>query len=189
MNVGIKSKYVTGLQEVGVALVLSWCFALCSQIVLNVPFSPVPISVQPLPLFLAVYFFGKRALVAYLCYYAQGALGMPFFSNFGGGIAHLIGPKGGYLIGFFLSMLFLYYANERKNNTFWHHFLYIVVAFVITHSCGALQLLMFVSASYILVIEASLMPGTLLKIAFLLSSITVKAHIVEKVLGWVEKKY
>src|ERR1700676_3817029 len=86
---------------------LSVLYTISSQIVFNLPFGLVPISLQPLPLFVCALLFGRIALDAYMLYYFEGACGLAVFSNFHGGIAHITGPTGGYLIGFFFAMFFL----------------------------------------------------------------------------------
>ena len=54
-------------------------------------------------LMLGVYILGARdALISCLLYLAVGAVGLPVFSNFGSGIPVLIGPTGGYLVGYLL---------------------------------------------------------------------------------------
>lgn len=65
------------------------------------PFSPVPISLTNLAVYLSVYVLGmKRGTVSYLIYLLIGLVGIPVFSSFTGGPGKLLGPTGGYLIGF-----------------------------------------------------------------------------------------
>lgn len=66
-----------------------------------IPVSPVPVSLGNLALFLAVYVVGmRRAAASYLIYLLLGFVGLPVFTGFTGGPAKLLGPTGGYLIGF-----------------------------------------------------------------------------------------
>ncbi len=48
---------------------------------------------------------GKRGTVAILLYLLMGAVGLPVFSNFGGGLGKLLGVTGGYLVGFLAAAL------------------------------------------------------------------------------------
>lgn len=74
---------------------------MCALCPLSVPIGPVPVSMSTLVILLTVYIIGtKRALVSYVVYLLLGAVGMPVFSGFQGGLAKLAGPTGGYLIGF-----------------------------------------------------------------------------------------
>ena len=75
--------------------------AASAQVVVPVPLSPVPMTLQPLAV-LAVggglgAAGGAAALVLYL---ALGMLGLPVFAGGGAGLIHLLGPTGGYLLAF-----------------------------------------------------------------------------------------
>ncbi len=70
------------------------------------PFSPVPISLTTLAIYFAVYVLGmKWATTSCLVYLLIGFVGMPVFSAFTSGPAKLLGPTGGYLIGFIFMAL------------------------------------------------------------------------------------
>jgi biotin transport system substrate-specific component len=82
------------------ALVLfgSWMLAGLSQIEVG---TPVPMTLQTLGVLLIGLTFGFRLAFASLAaYLIQGALGLPMFAGGAGGAAHLVGPSGGYLVGF-----------------------------------------------------------------------------------------
>ena len=64
-------------------------------------FSPVPISLTNLAIYISIYVLGtKSGTISYIVYLLLGLVGLPIFSNFTGGLAKLAGPTGGYLIGF-----------------------------------------------------------------------------------------
>ncbi len=86
-------------------LMLSWLYAACSQIIIPLPFNLVPLSIQPAPLFIAAWLLGRHAVYAYGFYLTQGALGLPFFAGHQGGLLRLMGPTGGYLLGFGVAMM------------------------------------------------------------------------------------
>ena len=65
------------------------------------PFSPVPISLTNFAIFLAIFVLGmKSGTISFIIYLLLGAIGVPVFSSFRGGLQVLAGPTGGYLIGF-----------------------------------------------------------------------------------------
>lgn len=67
----------------------------------SVPIGPIPVSLTNLVLFLVLYLLGwKHGTVCCLIYLLMGALGLPVYSGFSGGIGSLLGPTGGYLLGF-----------------------------------------------------------------------------------------
>lgn len=71
------------------------------------PFSPVPLSLTNFAVLLAVFLLGwKWGTVSCGIYLLLGLVGVPVFSGFSGGIAKLLGPTGGYLVGFlFLAVI------------------------------------------------------------------------------------
>lgn len=68
---------------------------------LSIPIGPVPITLTNLAIYLAMYILGtKRGSAAVCLYLLIGLAGLPVFSGFTGGPGKLLGPTGGYLIGF-----------------------------------------------------------------------------------------
>lgn len=72
-----------------------------------IPISPVPISFTNLAIYFSVIILGwKKGTISFLVYLLIGFAGVPVFSNFTAGPAKLLGPTGGYLIGFiFLALI------------------------------------------------------------------------------------
>jgi biotin transport system substrate-specific component len=85
---------------------------------LNIPISPVPISLGSMAVYFAVTVLGmKRGTVSVVLYILLGLVGLPVFSNFSGGAGKLFGPTGGYIIGYiFLALLFGFFVEHWKNN-------------------------------------------------------------------------
>lgn len=83
---------------VGFAAVL----AAASQVAIPLPFTPVPITLQPLVVVLAGLMLGPVAGAASMVLYlAAGAVGLPVFAPMGApGIARFFGPTGGYLLAY-----------------------------------------------------------------------------------------
>ena len=70
-------------------------------ITITIPISPIPISLVTLAIWFAIYVLGtKRSVISCILYLGMGAIGLPIFSGFSGGIGKLLGPTGGYLIGY-----------------------------------------------------------------------------------------
>jgi biotin transport system substrate-specific component len=77
--------------------------AICSWI--SIPMT-VPFTLQTFGVFIAVGVLGgKRGTMAVLVYILLGAVGLPVFAGFSGGIGSLLGTSGGYIIGFLFSAL------------------------------------------------------------------------------------
>jgi biotin transport system substrate-specific component len=75
--------------------------AASAQVVVPVPFSPVPMTLQPLAV-LAVggLLGGAGGASALALYLGLGLLGLPVFAGGGAGLGHVLGPTGGYLLAF-----------------------------------------------------------------------------------------
>ncbi len=90
---------------------------LIGQIAVRLPFTPVPIFLQNNAICLAGLLLGrKRGVAAAMLFVAQGAMGLPVFANGGGGLAYLMGPTGGYILGYIFSAYITGYLAERKRN-------------------------------------------------------------------------
>ena len=71
---------------------------------IHIPIGPIPIVLQNLFVILAGLLLGSRWAVASMGIYLMvGAIGIPVFAGAKGGIAHFVGPTGGYLFGFVLA--------------------------------------------------------------------------------------
>ena len=77
--------------------------AICSYI--TIPMA-VPFTMQTFAVFTAVGLLGWRnGLTSILVYIAMGAVGLPVFAGFSGGFQVILGPTGGYIVGFVLTAL------------------------------------------------------------------------------------
>ena len=83
----------------------------------QVPFYPVPMTLQPLAVLLIGAVYGWRlGGLTVLAYLAEGALGLPVFAGTpekGIGVAYMLGPTGGYLLGFALAAALTGWLAER----------------------------------------------------------------------------
>ena len=85
------------------ALVQIGLFAaiICVFAPFSVPVGPIPISLATFAIYLAAAVLGaKKATAATIIYILLGAVGLPVFSSFGSGLGKILGPTGGYIIGF-----------------------------------------------------------------------------------------
>jgi biotin transport system substrate-specific component len=93
-----RSGRVTAIGIIGFAAAV----AVASQIAIPLPWTPVPITLQPMLVILAGMFLGPAAGAASMVLYlAAGAVGLPVFTPIGApGFARFFGPTGGYLIAY-----------------------------------------------------------------------------------------
>lgn len=85
--------------------------AVCAWI--TIP-ATVPFTLQTFAVFAALGLLGgKRGTVAVAVYLLLGAVGLPVFSGFQGGVGALLGTTGGYLLGFLLAALIVWGLEAR----------------------------------------------------------------------------
>jgi biotin transport system substrate-specific component len=88
--------------------------ALAAQVVVPLPWTPVPLTGQTFAVLLTGALLGSRmGALAMLAYLAEGAVGLPFFRGGAGGAAHLAGPTAGYLFAFPVAAYVTGYLAER----------------------------------------------------------------------------
>ena len=86
-------------RSISLAVAFSLLTALAAQIV--IPVGPVPITAQTFAVLLTGALLGSRlGAMAMIFYLIEGAAGLPFFYGGHGGLGHLFGPTGGYLVAF-----------------------------------------------------------------------------------------
>jgi len=86
-------------RSVALVFAFSLLTALAAQIV--IPIGPVPVTGQTFAVLLTGVLLGSRlGAMAMIIYLMEGAFGLPFFYGGAGGISHLLGPTGGYLVAF-----------------------------------------------------------------------------------------
>jgi len=96
------------------ALVIGGALALAISAKAQVPFTPVPLTLQTLIVLTLGAAYGARlAAVTVLLYLAEGAMGLQVFAGLGAGPAYMAGPTGGYLAGFLLAAALVGWLAER----------------------------------------------------------------------------
>ena len=104
---------------------------------LTIPVGPVPVSLVPLVIFLSVYILGtKKGTVSLLIYLLIGAVGVPVFSGFTGGIGKLAGPTGGYMIGYIFMALIAGWFIHRFYDKVAIQFIGMVLGLAVLYAFG-----------------------------------------------------
>lgn len=125
---------------------LVWTALVAASIALGaylvIPVGPVPVSMQPLFVFLAGMILGPRyGFAAVGLYMLAGIAGLPVFSGGGAGLGHAVGPTGGYLLGFLLSPLVTGQTRDDDGSIRWLPGLFWgLMAMVMIYGIGAVWL-------------------------------------------------
>ena len=84
----------------------SLLLGLAAPIAFFLPWTPVPITIQPqLVMVLAALLGPKRGVWMVIAFLVEGAMGLPVFAGCAATVANMIGPRGGYLIGYLAAAL------------------------------------------------------------------------------------
>jgi biotin transport system substrate-specific component len=110
------STYEINTHYKNIALVLFGTLLLTISSKVQVPFWPVPMTMQTFIVFIIGMAYGWRlAFFTLVAYLIEGAMGLPVFAK-GGGLLYLIGPTAGYLYGMTIAAGVIGFLAERGYN-------------------------------------------------------------------------
>lgn len=102
-----------------------------------IPISPVPISFTNLAIYFTVILLGgKKGTICYLVYLLIGFVGVPVFSGFTSGPAKLLGPTGGYLIGFIFMAMISGFFVDKFSGKIYMYVLGMMLGTIVTYALG-----------------------------------------------------
>ncbi len=94
------------IKDIAYIALFAALMAICAWI--SIPLT-VPFTLQTFGVFITLTLLGgRRGTLSIIVYLLLGAVGLPVFSGFKGGIGVLFGTTGGYLVGFILSALIIW---------------------------------------------------------------------------------
>ena len=128
---GKKSFRTLDITYIGASVAL---IAICSWI--SIP-TTIPFTLQTFAVMLTVLLLGgMRGTIAITVYILLGAAGVPVFSGFSGGIAKLLGPTGGYIIGFLGTSLVMWAFEKFLGKKIWVYIAAIVTGLIVCYAFG-----------------------------------------------------
>ena len=167
-------------QNISLMLIGTLILAFSSKV--QVPFWPVPMTMQTFVIFLIGMTYGVRLSFATVTLYLlEGAAGLPVFAS-GGGLSYLFGPTAGYLYGMlFASVAISYFANLGFSKTYFKAAFSLIIGSIIIFSFGILYLGSIIG--YEKAIAAGLLPfipSEIFKIALAVALIPTIQKIIKK---------
>ena len=125
--------------------VMTALIAVLSQISIPLP-SGVPITLQTFVIALAGFFLGSGfSAVSVAAFIVLGAVGLPVFSGFKGGLSVLTGLTGGFIFGFILLAVFC----GLKRDKLWLNIIFSVIGLALCHLCGTIQYMLLANMEFI----------------------------------------
>lgn len=108
--------------------------AVCSQI--QIPLT-VPFTMQTFAVFSALAILGgKNGTISILIYIALGAIGVPVFAGFSGGLAVILGSTGGYIIGFIFTALIVGFVSDKFKGKLIPLIISMVIGILVCYAFG-----------------------------------------------------
>lgn len=141
-ELSLKAKESALLVKIGgtISFVVLLCFS--AYVKMPLPFTPVPITLQNLVVFLAGAFLGPfLGALSVGLYLALGLWGAPLFANAGVGFSYLLGPTGGYIFGFILAAWLIgTLCRSTRSGTFLLSYGAMLAGMLSIYFCGGLWL-------------------------------------------------
>lgn len=148
------------------------------------PFSPVPISLTNFAIFLAIFVLGmKSGTISFIIYLLLGAIGVPVFSSFRGGLQVLAGPTGGYLIGFIFLALIMGFALDHFDRKLVPTIIGMIIGMAVCYAFGTVWLAKLLSLSF----KEGLMMGVIPYLAGDAAKIIIAVIVGPKLYGATQK--
>ena len=121
--------------NISIVAAFSIFMALAAYIRIPLFFTPVPLTLQTLVVYISLVALKRKAPLSQILYLLVGASGLSVFTNGGAGFLYLLGPTGGYLIGFLLVALVFPYLIPAKIS-FAKAVLFFTSAAFLIYLCG-----------------------------------------------------
>lgn len=153
--------------DAALVVLFSAFVALTAQV--EIPLWPVPLTLQTLGvLFTGAVLGSRRGALALLLYLTEGALGLPVFAGGASGVGYMLGPTGGYLVGFVVAAGVVGWLAQRgwDRRLVWAA-VAMVIGNVIIYVCGVAWLAVFLGDLWGALVKGMLLfvVGDLIKIA------------------------
>ncbi len=117
--------------------------------VIILPFSPIPLSLATFIIYIAASSANwKTGTLAVVLYLLIGMIGLPIFSGFQGGVHKLIGPTGGFLLGYIPCAFIVGFLVEKFEKKKWVYPVSMVIGTAVLYAFGTLWFM--VSMNYTL---------------------------------------
>ena len=124
------------IQSLTMTGVMTAVIVIMAQISIPMPLG-VPMTMQTFAITLAAIVLGsKKSAAASLIYILLGAVGIPVFSNFTGGLQSLVGPTGGFIISFPIMAYIIGLGAEYRSKSKGYFVCFLILGTVVNYIIG-----------------------------------------------------
>lgn len=139
-----------------------------APIIIPLPFSPIPLSLATFIIYLLSVVIGaKKAVIAVIIYIIIGAVGVPVFSGYGAGLQKIVGPTGGYMLGYIACALASGYFADKFESKIYMYAIGMVLGTAICYTLGTLWMSYSTGMKFVEALFAGVIPfliGDVIKI-------------------------
>jgi len=126
---------------------------------ITIPIGEVPVVLYNFFILMMGLLLGSRWGTASIAVYLLvGALGLPVFAGGRGGIAVLVGPTGGYLIGFLPAVFIIGFISEKFKQRFFVDIIAMVCGTAVIYALGVLQLKLVLGKTWMVTMALGVFP-------------------------------
>jgi len=157
MNIAIVSKERSLLFSVSLGIAFTLLMIISAFVRIPLFFTPVPLTLQTLVLYISLGALRRGAFFSQSLYLLLGVAGLSVFTNGGAGIFYILGPTGGYLLGFLIvAALFPYFL--PKNRSLMGNVIFFSIAAVVIYAFGLSWLILIHNLSFASALIAGFYP-------------------------------
>lgn len=117
-------------------LISLFAAVMCIFAPFTVPLGPVPLSLSTFVLYLTAIILSKKAVISIIVYIIIGVVGLPVFSGGIGGLDRLLGPTGGFIIGYIPCAVISGLFADKFKNRFYLQFAGLLIGTVVMYIPG-----------------------------------------------------
>ncbi len=169
----------TSIRNMTLIAMVTAMLCLLGPLAIPLPFSPVPLSLATLGLYLTAYILNtKNAILCCTLYLFMGLIGLPIFSGYSGGVGKLFGPTGGYILGY-LPLTIICVLFFKHTTSKWMHIVGMILGTLILYLFGTLWLSYIASISISVAFLIGVLPyiiGDIIKI-MLATKLSMHIHL------------
>ena len=135
-----KTEKKVNVKDMTVIALVTAVICIIAPFSIPIAISPIPITLALFALFLAGIILGKwKGVVCTVIYLLLGMVGLPVFNGFSGGVQKLVGPTGGYLIGYLFLVFFTGLFVEKFPNKIPMYFVGGIIGIIVCYAFGTVM--------------------------------------------------
>lgn len=125
------------IYSISMAATFAAITAICSWI--SIPVLAVPFTLQTLAIFLCCWTLDfQTSMYAITAYLLLGIIGVPVFSGFSGGVSAILGPTGGYLVGFLFMPPVYFLISKLGKDKIAFRIIGLLAALIVCYTFGSI---------------------------------------------------